>query len=365
MFDWRESQTFRKYSKAIDKTCKKMISVLHETKTNNLSLLAKKASMSPALVHYYYDKLTSRNILKLKVKVNVRSIGLQPIEVILKNRDEKSYVNIESKLRSIEYWKNIGKYYVQMETYWYVYYNIPKEAMNNFNRFIRSLEKNDVEIVYINYNPIEINTKPNIDWFNEEERLWDFQWDKWIDEILLEEEMEIPTTKVEEYIVLDKPDVFILKKLEEDAETSFKEIANEMGVTPPTIRYHYYKHLIKYGVIEGYEAELALYPDEISLRILNLIQFSSRKHMSIFLTSLEGKPFSNKATINLENNTAIIYSYVPFDQITDFNKTLIKMKKLGIIKDCIFGLTDRKSIEEKPLPMNLYEKGKWMTNFNF
>lgn len=364
MFDWRESQSFRKYSKAIDRNCQKIIKTLHETGTNNLSLLAKKAEMSPALVHYYYDKLTSRNILKLKVKINVRNIGLQPIEIIFKDESERGEIKLESDLERIEYWRRIEKYYVQMDTYWHAYYNIPKEAINEFNKFIRSLEKEgNIKITYINTNPIEFNTKPNIDWFNEEERKWDFKWDEWIDKAIHGKEVEIPLTKSEEYMVLDKPDVFIIRKLEEDAETSFKEIASEMGVTPPTIRYHYYKHLIKYDIIKGYEAELKLYPEEISAHILTQIQFTNRKSMYIFLASLEGKPFTNRALINLENNVAVIYNYVPLDQIIELNKALVVMKKIGIIKDCNIGLIDKKVKMEKKLPMELYERGKWIVKF--
>ncbi|MEM0085213.1 MAG: Lrp/AsnC family transcriptional regulator [Candidatus Methanomethylicia archaeon] len=364
MFDWRESQSFRKYSKAIDKNCQKIIKTLHETGTNNLSLLAKKAEMSPALVHYYYDKLTGRNILKLKVKINVRNIGLQPIEIIFKDESEKGEIRLETDLERIDYWRRIEKYYVQMDTYWHAYYNIPKEAISEFNKFIRSLEKEgNIKITYINTNPIEYNTKPNIDWFNDEERKWDFKWEEWIDEVIHGKEIEVPLIKSEEYMVLDKPDVFIIRKLEEDAETSFKEIASEMGVTPPTIRYHYYKHLIKYDIIKGYEAELKLYPEEISAHILTQIQFTSRKNMCTFLASLEGKPFTSRALINLENNIVVIYNYVPLDQIIELNKALIIMKKIGIIKDCSIGLIDRKVKKEKKLPMELYERGKWTVKF--
>ncbi|MEM2538422.1 MAG: Lrp/AsnC family transcriptional regulator, partial [Candidatus Methanomethylicia archaeon] len=308
--------------------------------------------------------LTGRNILKLKVKINVRNIGLQPIEIIFKDESEKGEIRLETDLERIDYWRRIEKYYVQMDTYWHAYYNIPKEAISEFNKFIRSLEKEgNIKITYINTNPIEYNTKPNIDWFNDEERKWDFKWEEWIDEVIHGKEIEVPLIKSEEYMVLDKPDVFIIRKLEEDAETSFKEIASEMGVTPPTIRYHYYKHLIKYDIIKGYEAELKLYPEEISAHILTQIQFTSRKNMYTFLASLEGKPFTSRALINLENNIVVIYNYVPLDQIIELNKALIIMKKIGIIKDYSIGLIDRKVKKEKKLPMELYERGKWTVKF--
>jgi DNA-binding Lrp family transcriptional regulator len=365
MFDWRESPTFRKYSKAIDKTCQKIIKALHETGTNNLSLLAKKTGMSPALVHYYYDKLTSKNILKLKVKVNVVNMGLQPIEIIFKDEGMGKEPGLESYLKGIEYWRNIEKYYVQMDTYWHVYFNIPKEAINDFNRYVRNVsEKAGVRIVYMNTNPIDINPKPNVDWFNEEERRWEFKWSEWMDEVVLgSREVDFTVPKMGEFVVLDKPDVFIIQKLEEDAETSFKEMANEMGVTPPTVRYHYYKHLVKYDIIEGYEAILKLFPENISINILGHIQFTSRKNMNSFIASLEGKPFSSRVLANLEDNRATVYFYIPFDQIVELNKALINMKRAGIIKDCTMGLIDYKSKMEKSLPMNLYEKGSWKMFF--
>lgn len=364
MFDWRESQSFRRYSKAIDENCRKIIKALHETGTNNLSLLAKKAGMSAALVHYYYDKLTSRNILKLKVNVNVKNIGLQPIEVVLKDESEKGEINLESYLKRIDYWSKIEKYYVQMETYWHAYYTIPREAVSEFNKFIRTLEKEcNVKVTYMNMDPIEFNTKPNIDWFDDKERTWNFKWKEWIDKVINGRETEIPSAKSEEYVMLDKPDVFILRKLEEDAEVSFKDIASEIGVTPPTIRYHYYKHLVKYGVITGYEVELKPYPEDISIYILTHIQFSNRKNMKIFLASLEEKPFASKALINLENDTAIVYNYIPLDQIIELNRALIMMKKIGIVKDCSIGLIDKKVKIERKLPMELYEKGKWTIKF--
>jgi len=365
MFDWRESPTFRRYSKAIDRTCQKIIKTLHETGTNNLSLLAKKTGMSPALVHYYYDKLTSKNILKLKVKINVVNMGLQPIEVIFKDEGGERESNLESHLKSIEYWRNLEKYYVQMDTYWHAYFNVPREAINEFNKYIRSVgEKSHVKIVYMNTNPIDINPKPNVDWFNDEERRWEFKWKEWVDEVILSnKEVDLTVPKMGEFIVLDKLDVFIIQKLEEDAETSFKEMANEMGVTPPTVRYHYYKHLIKYDIIEGYESALKLFPENISINVLGHIQFTNRKNMNNFIASLEGKPFSSRVLANLEDNKATVYFYIPFDQIVELNKALISIKRMGIIKDCIIGLIDYKSKMEKKLPMNLYEKGGWKLIF--
>ncbi|MEM2136505.1 MAG: Lrp/AsnC family transcriptional regulator [Candidatus Methanomethylicia archaeon] len=357
MFDWRESQTFRKYAKALDRTCQKIIETLHETKTNNLSLLAKKANMSPALVHYYYDKLKNKNILKLKVKINERNIGLQPIELIFKDENEKSETNLEARLKSIGYWRYIEKYYVQMDTYWHTYYNIPKEATNEFNRFVKSLEEVNIKTVYVNTNPMEINIKTNIDWFNEEEKIWNFQWDKWINDVLIGKEIDVSLEKAEEYVLLDVHDVFILKKLEDDAEISFKDIASEIKVTPPTVRYHYYKHLVKYGVIEGYEPILTFYPQEISINIMTYMRFINKKAMTNLLASLEGKPFARKALVNTAQNIAIIYNYLPLDQIVEFNKALVKIGKMGIVTECIMGIVDKKM--ENKIPIQLYEKGSW------
>jgi len=49
---------------------------------------------------------------------------------------------------------------------------------------------------------------------------------------------------------MDKTDLFIIKKLTEDARTSFRKIAKELGVSPETV-INRYKALQEKGVIRG------------------------------------------------------------------------------------------------------------------
>ena len=355
---WKECPTFRRYVKAIDRKCFIIIEALNRTKTKNLSLIARETYMPPALVHYYYDKLARRGIVKLKTKINIRKIGLQPLELIIKQENIKTE-EIEEQLKNVKYWRTITRYYTSKETYYHVILNIPTEKVKELKKDITVLEeKIKIKILTQNLNPIEVNPKSNFQWFNEEEKRWLFNWNEWINEEPKEREINLNPRK-EEKVMLDEPDIFILKKLEENPDVTFKDLAKALGVTPPTIRYHYYKHLINYQILEGFEPTLYPYPKDLALDLIANIKFHTNEKIKTFIGSLENKPFTQRIWINPEQQAITMYIYLLIDQMPNFMEAMTILKEKEQIKKYTVGVIDKNRRYERSLPAELYEKGRW------
>ncbi|HDO20213.1 MAG: Lrp/AsnC family transcriptional regulator [archaeon GB-1867-097] len=357
--EWKECPSFRKYVKAIDEKCFKIIKAINEKKSKNLSLIARETGMPPALVHYYYDKLARRGIIKLKARINFKKMGLMPVEFTMKIEAQPE--KLEEELRKLEYWRNIARYYTSSQVFYHCYFTIPEEIKDRFKEAIYKIaEETGSEITDINWTPIDLPPKSNFKWFNERRRRWEFKWEEW-----LKENIEVKETKLtldleeEEKVFLDEPDIFILKKLEENAEITFKELATALGVTPPTIRYHYYKHLVNYGVLVGYEPEVYPYPKDLSTNLLAEIRIVDKDKMKRFLETLNDKPFTHKIIVNPKENKATLYVYMIYDQVTNFIKALSKLKQMRTIDNYSVGMIDDKCKFEKTLPAELYEKGRW------
>ena len=355
---WKECPTFRRYVKAIDRKCFIIIEALNRTKTKNLSLIARETDMPPALVHYYYDKLARRGIVKLKTKINIRKIGLQPLELIIKQENMKTE-EIEEQLKNVKYWRTITRYYTSKEAHYHAIFNIPTEKVEELKKDITALEeKIKIKILTQNLNPIEVNPKSNFQWFNEEEKRWLFNWNEWINEETKEREINLNPRK-EEKVMLDEPDIFILKKLEENPDVTFKDLAKALGVTPPTIRYHYYKHLINYRILEGFELTLYPYPKDLALDLIANIKFHTSETMKTFIGSLENKPFTQRIWINPEQQAITMYIYLLIDQMPNFMEAMTILKEKGKIKKYTVGVIDKNRRYERSLPAELYEKGRW------
>ncbi len=361
--DWRECPSYRKYVKAIDENCARIVEVINEVKSRNLSLIAREADMPPALVHYYYDKLVRKGIAKLRVLINYKKIGLTPALVLIKPMYNLIDESIE-KIRIIDYWRYISKCYSSSEVIYYCQYVIPVGKERLFESFLDKLRKiKMIESYKIYWNPIELTPKQNFQWFDSRIKAWKFNWDEWIDELssLLESKRKTQIKRIEEESIapLDDADIFIIEKLEEDAEITFKDLALLLGVTPPTIRYHYYKHLINYGVIEGYEVELYPYPRQFSKTIMVNMKFNSGKSMSAFIDSLNRKPFPQKLYIHYGDLTIIMKSYLMVDQIEEFTRMIAKLAEKEIVSSYSWSIVDPKADWTKKLPVNMYVKGMW------
>mgnify|MGYP000312399341 CR=1 FL=1 len=362
--DWRECPTYRKYVKAIDDSCAKIVQVINEVKSRNLSLIAREARMPPALVHYYYDKLARKGIVKLKVSINFRKLGLTPVLVIVKPAYKLINEALE-KLKIIDYWRSIARCYSSNEVLYYCTYLIPLKNERSFEAFMDQLKRiKIIDNFKIYWNPVEICPKQNFQWFDSKEKLWKFNWNEWVDEIskILESTKKVQLKRLEEEGIpapLDDADIFIVNKLEEDAEVTFKELASMLQVTPPTIRYHYYKHLISYGILRGYEVELYPYPRQFSKNLMVSLRFNSGKSMLAFIKSLERKPFPQKLYVHYGDLVAVMKVYLMIDQVEGFASSLARMSEKEIVADYRWSIVDPSVDLDKTLPVNMYSKGIW------
>lgn len=362
---WKICPHFRKYVKAIDNNCIKIIRSLNKVRSRNLSLVARETEMPPALVHYYYDKLARRGILKLNADINLEKLGLTPVIIMAKppyNAIEKA----EEALKIIDYWKEISRCYLSDQTYYYCYYAIPAEKRRVFESFIKELKQRKIiDKVQVYWKPRKQHPKPNFQWFDTRSKQWLFKWDEWIKELstyIASPPESHVTDEAQErkiYAPLDGADFFILRKIEEDTEVTFKDLALMLGVTPPTIRYHYYKHLVNYGIIRGYEPTIYPYPKQFAHLLIVKIKFDNPQKIEAFIKSLEEKPFVQQIMIYEKGLLVLLRIYVLIDQLPGFIRTLTQIHTQRIISRYNWCLVDPEKDWRQLLPAKLYVKGKW------
>ncbi|MCS7365410.1 MAG: AsnC family transcriptional regulator [archaeon GB-1867-035] len=362
---WKMCPHFRKYVKAIDNNCIKIIRSLNRVKSRNLSLVARETEMPPALVHYYYDKLARRGILKLNVDINLEKLGLTPV-VIMAKPFYNAIDQAEKALKTIDYWREISRCYLSDQTYYYCYYAIPTEKKRLFENFIKELKQRKIiDKLQVYWKPRKEHSNPNFQWFDTKNKQWNFEWNEWIEEVLTyvsssPKEVSIEgALEKESYAPLDEADFFILRKIEEDTEVTFKDLALMLGVTPPTIRYHYYKHLVNYGIIRGYKPSIYPYPKQFAHLSIVKIKFDTPQKLEAFIKSLEEKPFVQQVMIYEKELLLLMKTYILIDQLPGFIRALTQLHAQQVVSKYSWCLIDPEKDWEQLLPAKLYVKGKW------
>lgn len=240
---------------------------------------------------------------------------------------------------------------------------LPKDHCAEFEQFIDELEKLGVaRNIQVFWSTCFQSVQSRCNWFDWKSQTWNFQWDKWIEEIK-SEEMELPYTLVDPEgfpIKGDEIDLFILKELEKDATISFTKLAEMLKTSPQLVGYHYRKHLIERGLIEGFEVSVFHFGRAVSDFFFFIFNFDNLEKLTKFASSLLDKPFAKALGKILGENALYGYMYLPKSEFRRFLDVLSKLIQKGILQSYQYVIQDLHKSSRDVIPYQLFKDGTWI-----
>lgn len=242
-------------------------------------------------------------------------------------------------------------------------FTIPKDHLAEFEQFLEATKKSGVaRNIQVFWSTCFQSVGLRCDWFNRKSKTWNFQWDKWIEEIW-SEETELPYTLVdpEDFPVKgDEIDLFILKELEKDGTINFSEIGKKLGASPQKVGYRYRKHLVGKGLIESFRVSVFHFGRAISEFYFFIFEFDNMEKLSKFASSLLDKPFARALGKILGENALYGYIYLPKSEFRSFLKALSNLVRSGFLRSYRYAIQDLEASSRQTISYEHFKNGKWI-----
>jgi len=145
-----------------------------------------------------------------------------------------------------------------------------------------------------------------------------------------------------------------------DTRKSF--IAKMVNVSPQKLQYHFSKHVIGKGLIEGF-AVLLPYFDEVSDIFCFRFDFDNGKDMAKFALSLQAKPFARGIGKIFGENALFVQIYLPRKEFGGFTDSLSRLIKNGLLRSYDYVIEDPSRVpKQQTISHQFFENNTWIYN---
>jgi len=349
--------------KTLNPTNAKILEGLGKYGPRNISSLAKLIGLPPSTAAFRIKKLITEGYLKIRAILNCSKLGLMKVVIIA-----ETMPGLEERLKklveSLGYWTYITRCYGRFDGF----YNImafPAEHKEELEAYLKEAVNLKALSRYALFRVTDCSeVAPTFDWFNFEKKEWRFPWQKWIGEILhASQTFSQGLTDPKTYSInVDETDLLILKELEKDGTTEFTQLANVVDATPQSVRYRYYKHIVKRNLISGYEVSIFPYPIQVSDMCSFIIDFRSEETLGQFSNTLQGKPFVLSYTKVLGQHSLIVHTYTPKLEFPKLIDSLSHLTRENIVTNFFYVTLDISSFKRQTVPYEFFKENAWTYN---
>ena len=314
-------------------------------------------------MRFRVNRMVSRNFVRFHANIYHTNLGLKKVAVLAEAT--QGYEDLLFNcLKANSFWLYLCRCYGRFEGC-HAVYAIPKEHTAEFEDFIGQIVElgvaQDIKLFWSTcFHDVPITCK----WFDPESESWTFQWDKWIEEIP-RMETKLPYTLIDpdDFVNLaDEVDIFILVKLEKDATISFKKLAEMLGMTPQGVKYHFQEHIIKRGLIEGFQVTFLPFDPPISDMFFFTFNFADRERMAKFAQSLLDKPFVLVLGKILTQNRLLAYLYLPRKEFRRFVDSLSKLIRNRLLESYQYVIIDMEKTLRQTILHEAFKERSWIYN---
>lgn len=331
----------------------------------DLMFLAKKLDVNRGTVWKRVRHLSSLHLLRLHANVYHTNLGLKKAIVIAWAVPGKEDLLFDC-LRVNDYRVYISRSFGVSEGCIAVY-TIPENHIPEFKEFIGEIElaglTKSVELMWSTCFQ-SVNLTSN--WFDMKSETWVFPWDEWRQEVA-RQGTDLPYTLVDpkEFTMkADETDLFILKELEKDAATDSVDIAKKLGTSRQVVDYHYKTHVLKRGLIENVQVNVAPFDQKGSSEPVFLtLKFGDGKRLAKFARSLLDKPFAHTVGKVLGEHALVAYlHFLSRKDFRSFMGTLSRLVRDGFVSDYSLALLDFERTWRETVRHDLFKHKSWVYN---
>jgi len=355
-FEW-----MLRYAKMLDPINAKILEGLGKCGPRNVRFLAKSICLPPTTVSFRVNRLINEGYLRINANLDHPKLGLMKAVLfaeILPGFEDTLWRAIES----LGFWTYISRCYGKFDGV-YAIFAFPAEQKRKLEDYIDKVLGPKALAHYLFF---WINNRytvaPSFLWFDFQEKGWNFQWQKWVEEILSAPEKFPEGLKdPEDYpILVDEIDLLILKELEKDGTVEFTRLADTLGLTPEGVRYRYYKHIIEQNLIVDYDITIFPYPPQISDMHSFVIEFENENALAKFANSLQKKPFIASYAKVIRKDSVIMHTYTPRMEFANLIESLNQLAEEKIVQNFFHVTLDFASSKSQTISYEFFKRKTWI-----
>jgi len=349
-----------RYQTTLDRTNAKILEVLQLYGPRNIKALAESIGLPDTTVRFRIKKLTTQHLLLVTAHLNFAKLGLARGFLITDSLLGRQEV-LRKVIHGTDYWNYIARCYGKFDGF-IAYFAFPVKYKNELQEYLKEAAKLKAFSNYLFF--WTTNTYfpyVGFEWYDFEEKQWKFRWDEWVDEILnsSEEMPEILTEPADYTILVDEPDLLILKELQKDATQDFRKLAKVVEITPPSLQYRWYNHIIKRKLVLQYTTDFKPYPFQISDFYSFIIEFKDEGSLAKFCNASNRKPFIVSYGRVIEKNSLVLGVHIPKREFPNLIKTFNSLHTSGIVENFLYVMYDIMSHERQTVSYEFFKDGDW------
>ena len=326
----------------------------------SIRAIANRIDVPRSTVRDRIKNLKSHFSLSLRAKVYHTFIGLKKAFVFARATPGHERLLWES-MKANGYWLYLTARYDTPESF-YGIYGIPIDHTKEFEQFVKEIKKLRIaQSLELSWSTCIHTVNLTDNWYDHESGSWVFEWNKWIENIP-NQGTTLPYTLVEAQSYPQKADIIdiiILKELQKNAECNLRDIAKLLDVPPQKVQYHFQKHVIAKGLIEGYETFLP-YFEAVSDSYCFRFSFHSEENMAKFALSLTEKPFVRSIGKIFGDNALFVLVFLPRDELRGFTDSLSKLISNGLMKSYDYVIEDRSKKQLQTISYEFFKEKSWI-----
>lgn len=346
--------------KKLDETAVKVLEMLSILGPRNLTPIAKHLQLPESTLRYRVRRMISNSYLFLHLNPYHTNMGLKKAVTFVDaaSGHEEDLIDF---LRVNDFWVFLCRIHGSYEGCAGVW-TIPVESVERFESFLSKLQDSGVarnfEVIWSTcFQGIPVSTR----WFSFEGGTWVFNWEEWIKEV---ETIKgtLPHTLLEPDdwpIKVDYEDLLIIKELEIDGRASITDISKKVGIPLERAKYHFREHVLKRGLVEGYQVEIYGVPFILREACFFKFEFDNYEKMTKFALSLSDKPFATFVGKVLGEDALISHIKLPRWEFTNFIGTLSTLVRRGFLKQYHYTVQDMYQTWRETIPYEHFENGRW------
>lgn len=348
------------YMKLLDQTNATIIGALSRHDPRNISEISKEVGLPNSTMAFRIKKLIENLNLEVNARVDFNKIGLTRAIVFTEAHPAKwnRLWEIMKDLGCLTYLtKCYGRFYGC-----YAIFAIPPSNKNRLKECFEKLKSQDILSgfqLFWTTNLCEVH--PNFKWYDFEEKRWNFQWEKWVEDINIAPDSLPETLKdPEEYpIEADKKDLLLLSQLEKNGVLTYEELAKNVNMKPRTVAYRYKKHLTDRKLIVDHMVWFLPYPHEISDACTFMIEFEKDETLAKFANTLDETPFVLSYAKAIGSKVLLLNTYIPKAEFTGFIDALNTLAENQIIKNYFHVTLTLNPHKRGGIPYEFFENQTW------
>ncbi len=348
------------YLKVLDSVNAKILEGMGRYGPRNTSFLARSVKLPATTVAFRIKKLIRKGYLHVRTNLDHSKLGLMRAALVAQTAG-----GLEEKLReaieNIGYWTYVTRCYGRFNGI-YALFAFPAVHKNKLEAYLREVVRQKAMSDYVFHWITNLCEVPrNFEWFDFKSKAWKFPWHQWIDEVpKASEKLPEKLAEPEQYqVMVDETDMFLLKELEKDAFVEFTEIADGLKMSPQGVRYRYYKHIMKHGLVADYEIAILPYPLLVSDMCSFVVHFENDKALAKFSNTLSNKPFILNYGKIIGRNSLLMHSYTPRTEVPNFINTMNIMVKRNLVTDFFYVNFDVSSFKRQTVSNEFYKDRYW------